>query len=220
VQSWTFVHGFVAGVVVYLTHFVSFSLLPLCAFFLALIVLVVWKQSSVEGLKQMGVVLGGFLLGLLFTYLLFQLLFSYDPFYRYQFAMQSHRTQKNFQPGFIQVLASIPQNLIEFIFWVGVPLVFLTLSRWGRATFRYFSRSDTNSDLFALAFLGLFSGLVLLGQTRGEVGRIWIYLVPVFVILAVVEISYLYKRYSHVFYVLLSSELITTYLLYKFHDRV
>lgn len=213
--------GFCTGAYAFIAVFFSFSLLPIIAFAAFLVALFLWsgfKDRTWQRLIPVGI---GFLLGMMMTGALFYVGLDYDPFHRYAWAMDSHQIQKRYQPGLEQILLAGIQNTIEFAFWVGIPILFLTFSRLIRSIHRFLIRSFENIDLLALAFFGVFVSLNLLGSTRGEVGRLWIFLVPFFVLLTVDEVVQLYKNdQNRAFYILLASQLTTLYLLFKFADRI
>ncbi|MCJ7707880.1 MAG: hypothetical protein MUO38_09715 [Anaerolineales bacterium] len=83
---------------------------------------------------------------------------------------------------------------------------------------RLLRRRSEDLDVLALGFVATYVGLNVFGQTRGEVGRLWLFMVPVLVLLACDEVENLFGRRPMATYLLLGSELITTFLLYKFHD--
>jgi hypothetical protein len=73
-------------------------------------------------------------------------------------------------------------------------------------------------DVLALGFIATYVGLNVFGQTRGEVGRLWLFMVPVLVLLACDEVKNLFGRRPMTTYLLLGAELITTFLIFKFSD--
>jgi hypothetical protein len=158
----------------------------------------------------------GMLLGVLMMEMLFRTLFGYNALHRFENAIIFHRIVKSYKPGLSQVLIAVVQNNLEFTFWAGVPIMLLALSRWIRAALRLIRGRLENLDLIAVAFFVTYIGVNVLGQTRGEAGRLWIFMVPVFILLAYDEMRYLFAQRSLAIYCLLGCQLITTFLIYKF----
>lgn len=208
--------GFVAGCMAFLAIFVSFSLLPLLVMGPVLTCLWAILNKGKGEIKKQILVFFGMLLGVLLMDMLFRTLYHYDVLLRFENAMAFHQMVKSYEPGLRQVLLAVAQNNLEFIFWVGVPIILMTLSRWTRVALNLVRRRLGNLDLMAIAFLVTYVGLNVLGQTRGEVGRLWIFMVPVFILLAYDEVKNLFMRRSLAMYCLLGCQLITTFLIYKF----
>ena len=208
--------GFIAGCMVYLAIFVSFSLLPLLVMGPVLIVLWALVNKDKDENKKLMRVFFGMLLGVLMMEMLFRTLFGYNALHRFENAIIFHRIVKSYKPGLSQVLIAVVQNNLEFTFWAGVPIMLLALSRWKRAALRLIRGRLENLDLIAVASFVTYIGVNVLGQTRGEAGRLWIFMVPVFILLAYDEVRYLFARRSLAIYCLLGCQLITTFLIYKF----
>jgi hypothetical protein len=210
--------GCLGGAVVFLGVFVSFSLVPLIVMGPALAFLqAMAKRQRAETKRQVGVVLG-ILAGILSVGVLFHIVYGYDPLLRFESAMAYHRMVKLYEPGLGQVILAAVQNNTEFAFWVGVPIVLMAFSRSLRAAVRLLRRRSEDLDVLALGFLATYVGLNVFGQTRGEVGRLWLFMVPVLVLLAYDEVKNLLGRRPMTTYLLLGSELITTFLIFKFSD--
>jgi hypothetical protein len=210
--------GCLAGAVVFLGVFVSFSLVPLIVMGPALAFLqAMAKRRRAETKRQIWVVFG-MLVGILSVAALFRVQYGYDPLLRFESAIAFHRMVKLYEPGLGQVVLAIVQNNAEFAFWVGVPIILMAFSRSLRAAVRLVRGRSKDLDVLALGFIATFVGLNVFGQTRGEVGRLWLFMVPVLVLLACDEVKNLLGRRPMATYLLLGSELITTFLLYKFYD--
>ena len=213
--------AFISGIWMYLSIFVSFSLLPLIAMSLLIIVLSISvdKDKRHSYVKKFSLFIST-CTGFLFSIVVFYLALGYDPMIRYQNAIAHHRTGKLFQPGLSQISMSIAQNNLEFLFWIGAPLFLLTISRFIRSGMKIIRGKGTNFDILSISFLITFITLNLFGQTRGEVGRIWIFLLPMFALLASDEFGTLFKRRFTSLSALGLSQLITTYFLFKFYSYI
>lgn len=211
--------AFISGIWMYLSIFISFSLLPLVAMGLLIIVLSIFvgeaaRHSFVKKISLFISTCSGFI----FSIAVFYLAFGYDPMIRYQNAIAHHRTGKLFEPGLSQISIAIAQNNLEFLFWIGAPLFLLTISRFIRSGIQIIRGKGTNFDILSISFLITLVALNLFGQTRGEVGRIWVFLVPMFALLATDEFGLIFNRRFTSLSALGLSQLITTYFLFKFYS--
>ncbi|MEC7983508.1 MAG: hypothetical protein VX278_00005 [Myxococcota bacterium] len=156
--------GAILGVGIYLACFVSFSLLP------ALVILPFLVFSVHKPRLPNGFLLGT-VLGFALTATVFYLQWGYDPVLRYKKAMVYHQEWKQWQGTLSVYWISIRVNLIETIWWLG-PSLFLPLL-WSVKE----SRQNERKYLAIGGFLVL---LLLLGfsKTIGEVARLWLFLLP------------------------------------------
>ncbi len=79
-------------------------------------------------------------------------------------------------------------------------------------------RTATRGEAIQAALFGTFIALNLYGLNRGESARLWMFWVPVVVILAAIEIAPLLKRRPWLFYLLIAAQFMTLVLTYKFQD--
>ena len=171
------------GGLLYLDIFLSFSLLPLLGF-----VGLWWLFSffNSPAARRPLIKLGLWVaLGFGGFFILFYAAGGYNAWTRYQNAFSSHRAIKPIRsiPDF---LSNILLNNFEFIYWAGVPACLLAatgLVSALRGAFT-FNRERPSSALFAACLAGTVLVLNLLGQTRGEVGRLWLFLGPCLALLA------------------------------------
>ena len=217
--------GFAAGVIAYLAIFFSFSLLPLIPVMLLWIgldYLVNLKQISL--VKTIKVILI-FCLGFFIMHLLFKLLLNYDFILRYQNALAQHRLHKDYLSGVQQIKDAAVLNNTEFATWLGFPVVFLFISAIGRTVKTCFQRNADRKDTLLVAFLITFIVLNLMGQTRSEVARLWLFMVPIVSFFASTEARFLLsglfnenKRITYGFLYLIILQLGTTFLTFKYQD--
>ena len=110
---------------------------------------------------------------------MFRLQFHYDIFLRYQQAMVTHSSWKDWTPDPVRTVYFGLLNLLEFALWVGVPLAagaFLGTVR-SVQNIRLGKRITTEmlmAPLLACALLGL----AFFSMTKGETARLWLFLVP------------------------------------------
>ena len=75
-------------------------------------------------------------------------------------------------------------NNSEVVHWFGVPVVFLFLVQAGKSALALLKRGHSEKDILVVAVLLTYIGLNVFGQTRGEVGRLWIFFLPLICVVA------------------------------------
>jgi hypothetical protein len=162
---------------------------------------------------------------------------NYDFISRYQAAFDRHRQIKIFEPGIKNFLSSILVNNVDIAAWTGFPIyLFFTwhgarslinlVIKWVKQpelipinlSMRYTNPTDIRLTSFLTAFYLTFIGLNLFGQTRGEVGRIWLFMVPIFCLVASLEAQLLCKRKAVGIYLVIIIQWVTIFLTYKYQD--
>ena len=177
------------GVMVYLSTFISFSMLPLIGLFcLWLTAKYLTNNNNRQRIKIFKLILG-FFLGFGLTYIVFYFTLNYELFSRFQLAFSNHRRIKYFKFNFIYIFAAFFTNTIEYFTWTGIPLFFLVASHSLTSIKKIIKRNHENNNLFTLSCLGLYFALNLLSQTHGEVQRLWLFLSPLIAIIAAAEIN-------------------------------
>jgi hypothetical protein len=177
------------GVMVYLSTFISFSMLPLIGLFcIWLTAKYLTNNNDRQRIKIFNLILG-FFLGFGLTYIVFYFTLNYDAFSRYQLALSHHRRIKNFNINFRTIIIAFLNNTLEYFTWTGIPLFFLVASQSLTSIKKIIKRNHENNNLFTFSTLGLYFALNLLSQTHGEVQRLWIFLSPLIAIIAAAEIN-------------------------------
>jgi hypothetical protein len=210
--------GFLMGIFYYTMVYFSFSLIPMIALSVLWVAIDYWlkrKQRSFWGAIR---VLAGIGLGILVAYGLFYFFLNYDFLTRYQNAFALHRRVKEFKPGMGQILAAIPINNLELAFWTGIPIAWLAITRAIKTSKAVLNNKISQLDWLMIAFLLLYGALNILGQTRTEVGRLWLFLVPLIIIFASVEAKSLFRRREIGIFFVIGLQLITTLCTYQFQD--
>jgi hypothetical protein len=207
-----------SGVTFYLAAFFSFSLLPLMGLGGVWIVLTCVVKHSERRLLHIArlLILAG--MGAVLTFFLFWVALDYNFFTRYAAALARHRAHKPYDTGFRQVLDALILNNVEFAVRTGIPIFLLFVSRTFHALVSLVKRRVEKLDMLALSFGLMYAALNIVGQTRGEVGRLWIFLVPVVALLAADEVISLLKSKRLGVNLLISLQMITVALTYKFQD--
>lgn len=167
-----------AGLVAYLALFVSFSVLG------ALVLVafgsfgLVTTSSGSRSRRALDLVFAGVgvSLGLLAGHLGALWFLDYDAFTRFDRAMLFHRSFKQWDARVGPTLYYAVLNTVEWIHWVGIPLVALWLVSAARAV-----ATPLRAGPIPMLSLGLLVTLVataLTGGTEGETARLWLWFVP------------------------------------------
>lgn len=180
-NSRRFLHGAAAGVMLQISLFFSFSLIPVvCISFLYLI----FKDGFKPGaLKRSSGNLVSVLTGFVGLYLLLRIGAGYDALQRYSRAIEFHAQWKLLSEGIqwnaFYILKYFIQNTLEFSAGIGTGLVVLILYRTG-ALLRGAVVRKAVSPAGVLSLCAVFCYLLtgLAGRTVGEVSRLWLFMLP------------------------------------------
>jgi hypothetical protein len=194
VRRRSYLLAFLTGLAVCLVLFISFSLTPLVILIVGWLGLEVLRQRSWKAVGQavlMGLVI---LLGIVLMGLLMYWMWDYDPIARWEFSLQIHRSLVRIKDPVTQLLENIQINIIEYGVFIGPPVFLLFLQGlWQRWRKLSPPPAGRRTALLVLVF-GMFATLLLSGQNRAEVARLWIYLNPLAAMAAVVWMDDLEKR--------------------------
>ena len=206
------------GALFYICLFFTFSILPLIALILLWIFLDHIKNVGLRAFNDLFFQGLGILIGISIVYLLQKFTINYDFYIRFSNSMAHHTSLKEYESGLPQVLAALKLNNLELAAWVGFPAAFLLISRFIRTIGSYIMKRITKADVFSAALLLMFILLNFLGRTRGEVGRLWIFLLPMFSVLLAIEVVDLYKRKKLMVTLIIALQMVTTMMTFKFQD--
>ncbi len=212
--------AFLFGVYCFVVLYFSFSMLPLVALGALWIGVELLLRRETRNFRKAAWVLLGFTSGFLLLALLFRFLLNYDPLLRYQMAMLKHTSLKLFEPGFGPFMLNTLLNNIEMASWIGFPVFLLAMVGIVYAVYSVAKRESQLNDRFFLCCLMVYITLNIFSKTRGEVGRVWIFMVPVFCLAAIKAVQILFKQEQKAVSALVLIQFITTYLLFKFQDFI
>jgi len=212
------IRGFLLGVYLNLTLFLSFSLLPLVALSIIWIMVDYLSNRATRQLRPTIIVLISVITGFLAAYLTLAGIFNYDFIIRYQNALAQHREFMQFELTMHYLRDSIILNNVEFATWIGIPVFLIFLARAGRAVRAFIKREQRALDWLVAAFTAMYIGLNALGQTMGEVGRLWIFMMPMIAFFAASELKAIFKMKRFGLATMLALQLITVIMIYKFQD--
>ncbi|NPV85025.1 MAG: hypothetical protein HPY45_03315 [Anaerolineae bacterium] len=217
-ETHAFHWAFMTGIAIYLALFFSFSMIFTPA------VISIWygidflqniRHNPTHHIKTAL----GLITGFLVTTLLFYFLLNYDPLLRYQHSIASHKYLKDFETGYQQILDAILLNNGEFIHWAGIPIILLFLSRCAQSVFALVKGKGESLDAFCMAFMFAFVLLNIFGQTRGEVARLWIFLLPPITLFSAVESRSLFGKNTMLgIYLIVALQLLSTWIMFKYQD--
>lgn len=215
-SSWQLALG--TGVAAYTALYFGFSLLPVVA------LIPLWFGLHALFHRQPGQLqltlklILAFTAGLLVMFLLFKGLLNYDLLLRYTNAMAQHRRAKEFTPGLEQTLHALLLNNAEMLTWSGFPFILLAAVQMVRSLGACLRCRPQPLDELAAAFFLTYGALNLLGQTNGEVQRLWLFLIPVLALLAAKEAIRLSRSHPGVLAWLFFLQWGTAWLLFTFQD--
>lgn len=181
----SFLSGIGIGVYLYLAIFLSFSMLPLLGF------LGIWEGIKfIRQRDQKTIYYGvGVFVGFLILLFLFDYYLNYDLFHRYEIAFGHHRSIKGFQGRITTDPKVLLLNLTEMSVWIGFPMMLLFLRTSLNSIKNIFSKNILSRDIYIISVFTTLLALNILGQTNGEVGRIWMFLVPMFSLVAYIDVK-------------------------------
>jgi len=175
---------FLAGVILALSLWMSFSFLMLAPIILcALFLSATPTKESVLWVVPACIYIG---LGALAVFVLFYLIWGYAPFERYQSAVVFHAEYKNWSGTLKAVLYFAFLNCLEFALWLGIPIILLAFM-WQPKAGR--GPSSRNYYYLGAAVLCAIFIVAFFGETKGETARLWIPFVPFLCILAAHSMS-------------------------------
>ena len=126
----------------------------------------------------------------------------------------------------IQVIASSPADIasyaflnnVEFAVWSGTPLMLLVVFGVLRSIKALMKKTCARRDLFILACAVTYLVLNAAGQAKAEVGRLWIFILPLAAIAASRDAKLLLKDSRRSFLLVFGLQFITAALTFFFFD--
>ena len=185
--------GVLLGALTWCSLLVSFTLLPVLLIAAGLWLGLAVSSSAAQRrqmLKTAAVSVGAFAS----LAVLFRLAAGYDLLARFFAVMEQHQAWRRWDagagawttwqwtPG--NMLSSAASTLTELCYWLGPPLVLLVLLGLARSLVLLRRRQAAPLDWFTLAWMAAILATALLGSTRAEVARLWIFFIPGLCIIA------------------------------------
>jgi uncharacterized membrane protein (UPF0136 family) len=173
-----------------------------------------------------------FLLGVFSAYWLFRWILNYDFFLRFIKTVEvNHRFDFYERVGLTPVLTAEPlivrvQQILHAALWnnldiaaaVGIAVYLLFIIHGIRLIGQIAHRKANRAELVLGSLFGAFLTLNAAGTAQGEVARLWMFWVPVIVLLASRELLRWMKNKPHLLAALLLAQFITLMLTYHYQD--
>lgn len=207
------------GMLMYCSTFVSFSLIPVlgvCVTWLFIECMTQYRES--KSFRRLLPVMGGIILGVAIFWFLGQMLVDYNPIERYTIALKSHRINKVYEASIPAIFEYSLLNNLEFGFWSGFPILILAAIGSLKASIAACRRRIGLKESLAVATLVTWLALNILGQTRGETGRLWLFILPLVTFVASEEAVSLLPSKKKSVMIVLSMQLVTSLLMFFFMD--
>ncbi len=181
--------GLVAGACLYLSVFCSFGLANVAPLIAATCLAVSYRpaQRRFDGRALLRAGLG-LLAGVVLADLLFRFGLNYDILVRYREATAYHAAWKGWDASAVTLLYFAFLNPVEYAVWLGLPLAVLAVAHMVRSVKRVVRGDFAVSHSLSAMLLVVLVLLLLLGRTKGEVARLWLFLVPVVGVAAADEV--------------------------------
>lgn len=180
----SYVLGIVTGILIYVSVFFSFSLLPLVAVAISWPLIETLGQRRSLDMRRALALVGAVIVGIAVAWVAGRILLGYDPVLRYTAGMDQHRAIKGYTGDLASLWQYAKLNLLEFSISVGFPFVLL-IALAGLESLVEVARGRVSPrSAFSVALLICFVAMNIVGQTRGEVARLWLFLVAPFSIVA------------------------------------
>jgi len=213
-------YALLTGVAVYVSMFVSFSLLPVIPLtFLIIPVICLYRDDRPGGLKRCGNIVGAIILGMLTMYGAGAWLLNYDPFVRFENAMRYHEQWKAWSAGTGGMIRFALLNLTEFACWMGIALAVVYGSHVVSSLRDGVRKRLSRIEMLSLTFAAVIVLTAVFGRTKGEVGRLWIFFMPPVCLFAARELSRRFDRRSkRVFGLILGLQFVTILIMKKYMD--
>ncbi len=205
------------GALLYLALFMAFALLPAVFMVFLLIGLhyLLFNQNW-PSLKRYLLLILGLGLGLAIVYVAFSALLGYDALARYFQALESHRRAKAYPDGLAFLPATILLNNLDFGLGAGFPTLFMLLIAFARSLSAIIRKQITRLDWVTISYLGMFLVLNVVGQTRSETARLWLFLLPLAAIFEIDLLDRVFTKHSSWLYWLIALQLLTTFFIFKY----
>jgi hypothetical protein len=232
VRRHSLVWSFLLGAVLYAGAFFAFTMLPLYVFAGLYILLHYGREAAGRRVQQ--IVLAGLavLAGTLFMHFLARSLLNYDFVPRFEHTMSiNHNFDFYIRVGqrpppapeplavrLGQILGAAWINNLDFAAAIGFPIYILFLAQAARRVWRFIKGQAAHGDILLFALLLSFVVLNLAGTAQGEVPRLWLFWLPMVVLLAAYELEPHLRVRPHILLVLGLAQLVTLMLTFHFQD--
>jgi hypothetical protein len=214
----SFIFSIITGALIYTAMYFTFSMLPVIFLAILWVVIETLRNRENWNLAKTAKALIGLAVGIILLYIILRVILNYDFFTRYTHAFSRHIAIKVYNPSLKNLLETILVNNIDIAAWTGFSIFLLFIVRVIKAVIAFLQKKATRLDELTAVFVLTYGGLNVMGQTRGEVGRIWLFLVPLLTLFAAAEAVNLFKKKDYGIYLIIGIQLTTVFLTFKFQD--
>lgn len=220
IKNTSYVKLGLAGILLYMSLYITFSITIIIPFLLILIAIFSFYYNNRE---QKALYLATyyvvFLLGFFVTALIMKLATDYDIIIRYTKSIHFYSGMNVLESSDKWVTFYAGINIIEVSIWSGLAFAFTYYLGLFRATVNLFRKNIDLISVMTIVFSVLVLILAFIGVAKGETARLWIFLLPIVVLVAANEINLRFKnRPEFSIKLILLMQLITTFMLKVFQD--
>ena len=190
--------GLCTGICIYLSIWFTFALIVISPIVIFSILNFTRKDGKLN-YKYFLRIFSSIVVGFFFMDFAFRYLFKYDILLRYENAIHYHSAWKHIEwkhwaGPIVEVVYSGFLNLIEYAVWLGAPLVLLVLISLKSSIVRIFNESKANIEsMWPITLIGTLIFIAFAGDTKAEVARLWLFLVPS---LCIIAAHYIQKNFK------------------------
>ena len=165
--------GVFSGVLLYVSLFVSFSLVALVALIPAVLI------ARGAGRSNATRTILCLIMGFAGSYGLFYAIADYNAADRFSAAVLRHSQWKVETWNIPEIVYFATLNAVEFALWCGAPVAILCgVEIYRSARSVWITRQVAEESTLSVALLVTAAFLLMFGRTAGETGRLWIFLAP------------------------------------------
>lgn len=208
---------FVLGIVFSICFFFSFSLVPILAVAAIWFAIRMLPDRRRGGFVKRYLNFAGFMaLGLLVSHILMKAVFRYDAVAHFADVISFHSSTKGRISTAGEYLATVGTNLAEFSIWLGFPFLILIGVRAYRVLRNLAGSNMTKADQMLASLFVAFALLLLFGNTKGEVARLWLFLLSPLALLVAQEVKKVWNLKPLIGALLMVAQVATTFLILKY----
>ncbi len=222
----------IVGIVLYLATFFAFTMLPLYPFAMIYLVLDYWLNRGDRGWTQPLSMAIAIAAGTLLFYGLFVLVLNYNFLPRFEkTVLINHNFDFYLRVGLkpptapeslgtrvVQTLNAAWFNNLDYAAAVGFPVYILFVVQGIGLLKRLFSKAAAAGDIILGSLFLSYIVLSLAGTAQGEVPRLWLFWLPMVVILAALKLRDWAEKRPLLLFALVVAQFITIFLTFHFQD--
>jgi hypothetical protein len=215
-----FILAIVSGVIIYSSVYISFSLTPVIPLAFMFMACDAFFPKSEKGkMHKFFATLAGILLGMIASDLLFRVFLRYDIGIRYTYSISAHHYWNITDPRRQSHVYYALVNPIEYAVWIGIPVTCFCVGATLRTARNIVNKRVGIADMQLISIILIFLILDVIIWAKGEVARLWLFMVPLVCMIVANEISARFPQQAgRMFKLLIFLQLVTTYLIKKHQD--